>query len=264
MIRRLAQTLFCAALLCAIPYAAGAVETIPFTYENGLIKLEGSVDGQAPVPMLLDLGAGIDVLSERLAHLVSLQGKYSTLRLTGQRLDLPMGKVVSLQLGNAKIGDSTVGVWNGLYATRGVDGLISAEAFRDTDVTVDFNAHQIVVEDSVSFPERRRTATRVPLVLQDDLGVALAVFARFDFGNGHSGLCLIDTARKDIVLDDVFKKDGIRSISLADAPQTKMDNPPVKYDNLTYDCLVGNDFWQGRSFTLEISNHAMWVQQQTQ
>jgi hypothetical protein len=149
-----------------------------------------------------------------------------------------------------------------LYATRGVDGLISAEAFRDTDATVDFAAHQIVVEDSVSFPERRRTATRVPLVLQDDLGTAMAVFARFDFGNGRSGLCLIDTARKDIVLDDVFQKDGVRSIELEGAPQTRMSNPPVKYDNLIYDCLVGNDFWQGRSFTLEIANHAMWVQLQ--
>lgn len=264
MTRRLALSLLCAGLLCAVPYAAGAVETIPFTFENGLIRIDGSVDGQAPVPMLLDLGAGVDVLSERLAHLVALQGKYSTLRLTGQRLDLPMGKVVSLQLGDARIGDTTVGVWNGLYATRGVDGLISAEAFRDTDATVDFSAHQIVIEDAVSFPERRRTATRVPLVLQDDLGAALAVFARFDFGNGRSGLCLIDTARKDIVVDDVFKKDGVPSITLDGASQTKMNNPPVKYENLIYDCMVGNDFWQGRSFTLDIVNRALWVQQQIQ
>ncbi|HEY1974985.1 MAG TPA: hypothetical protein VGG89_00390 [Candidatus Baltobacteraceae bacterium] len=264
MIRRFAQTLLSVAVLCAIPYAAGAVETIPFTYEDGLIKLNASIDGRPPTPMLLDLGSGIDVLSERLAPWVSLQGKYATLRLTGQRLDLPMGKIVSLQLGDARIGDTTVGVWNGLFAARGVDGLISAEAFRDTDATVDFGAHQIIIEDAVSFPERRRTATRVPLVLQDDLGTALAVFARFDFGNGRSGLCLIDTARKDIVLDNVFKKDGVPSIALEDAPQTKLTRPPVKYDNLIYDCLVGNDFWQGRSFTLDVVNRALWVQQQNQ
>lgn len=264
MIRRLVPALFCAALICAIPYAARAVETIPFTYENGLIRLSGSVDGQAPVPMLLDLGAGVDVLSERLAHLVSLQGKYTTLRLTGQRLDLPMGKVVSLQLGDARVADTSVGVWNGLYAARGVDGLISGEAFRDTDVTVDFSAHQIVVEDAVSFPERRRTATRVPLVLQDDLNTALAVFARFDFGNGRSGLCLLDTGRKDIAIDNVFAKDGVRELTLDGAPQTKMNNPPVKFENLIYDCMVGNDFWQGRSFTLDVVNRALWVQQQIQ
>jgi hypothetical protein len=262
MIRRLAQTLLCVVLLCAVPYTAGAVETIPFTYENGLIKLSGSVDGLAPVPMLLDLGAGVDVLSERLAHLVDLKGKYTTLRLTGQRTDLPMGRVVSLTLGNARIGDTSVGVWHGLYAARGVDGLISAEAFRDTDATVDFAAHQIVVEDAVSFPDRRRTATYVPLILQDDLNTALAVFARFDFGNGRSGLCLIDTGRKDIAIDNVFQKGGVPSLTLQGAPQTKMNNPPVKYENLIYDCMIGNDFWQGRSFTLDIANRALWVQQQ--
>ncbi|HZZ00880.1 MAG TPA: hypothetical protein VFE36_15050, partial [Candidatus Baltobacteraceae bacterium] len=260
MIRRLA--ILCAVLLWVVPGAAGAVETIPFTYENGLIHLNGSVDGQAPVPMLLDLGAGIDILSERLAHLVAFKGKYTTLRLTGQRLDLPMGDVVSLALGEARVGDRSVGVWNGLYAARGVDGLISAEAFRDTAATIDFTAHQIIVEDAVSFPERRRTATRVPLILQDDLNTALAVFARFNFGHGRSGLCLIDTGRKDIAVDDVFKKDGISSIELDGAPQTKINNPPVKYENLIYDCMVGNDFWQGRSFTLEVVNRAMWVQQQ--
>jgi hypothetical protein len=262
MNRRFAQTLLIAVVLCVVPYAARAVETIPFTYENGLIKISGSVDGQAPVPMLLDLGAGVDVLSERLAHLVDFKGKYTTLRLTGQRTDLPMGKVVSLTLGNARIGDTSVGVWNGLYAARGVDGLISAEAFRDTDATIDFAAHQIVVEDSVSFPERRRTATYVPLVLQDDLNTALAVFARFDFGNGRSGLCLIDTGRKDIAIDNVFQKGGVPSLTLQGAPQTKMDNPPVKYENLIYDCMIGNDFWQGRSFTLDVVNRGLWVQQQ--
>lgn len=262
MIRRLAQTLLAAALLFAIPRIAGAVETIPFTYDNGLIRLNGSVDGQPPVPMLLDLGAGVDVVSERLAHLVSLKGKYTTLRLTGQRLDLPMGQVVSLTLGDARVGDTSVGVWNGLYAARGVDALISAEAFRDTVATVDFAAQKIVVEDAVSFPERRRTATRTPLILQDDLNTALAVFAKFDFGNGRSGLCLIDTGRKDIAIDNVFQKGGIPSIALDGAPQTTIKNPPVKFENLIYDCMVGNDFWQNHSFTLDVLNRALWIQQQ--
>lgn len=263
MIRRLAQTLLVAMLLCAIPNVARAIETIPFTYDNGLIRLDVSVDGQAPVPMLLDLGAGVDILSERLAHLVSIQGKYTTLRLTGQRLDLPMGKVVTLALGDARVGNTSVAVWNGLYATHGVDGLISAEAFRDTAATIDFGAHQIVVEDAVSFPERRRTATYVPLILQDDLDTALAVFARFDFGNGRSGLCLIDTGRKDIAVDNVFQKGGIPSLTLQGASQTRMNNPPVKYENLIYDCMVGNDFWQNHTFTLDIVHRAMWVQQQS-
>lgn len=262
MTHRFFRACVATALLCGIPVMADAVETIPFTVDNGLIRVSGSIDNQAPVPMLVDLGAGVDIVSERLAHLVSIDGKYTTLRLTGQRLDLPMGKVVTLSLGDARIGDKSVGIWNGLYTARGVDALNSAEAFRDTATTFDWAAKQIVIEDAVSFPERRRTATYVPLLLQDDLNTSLAIFARFDIGRGRSALCLIDTGRKDIVFDDVFQKDGISSLTMQGAPQTAMRNPPVKYDNLIYDCMVGNDFWQGRGFTLDVVNRALWVQQQ--
>jgi hypothetical protein len=248
--------------LAALPSTARATETIAFTDSGGLMSVQASVDGQAPVPMLVDLGAGINILSERLAHLVPFSGKYTTLRLTGERLDLPTGDVVSLAAGGVQLADTEVGVWNGLFGVRGVDGLISATAFRNTVTTFDFHDHQIVIEDAVSFPDRRRVATRVPLVLQDDLDTALALFARFDFGNGKTGLCEIDTGTTGIVLDNVYKGAGVRSMTLVGAPQTMIANPNVKYANLVYDCTIGNDFWQGRTFTLDILNRALWVAQQ--
>jgi len=42
----------------------------------------------------------------------------------------------------------------------------------------------MLIEDAVTFAERKRTATRVPLILQDELGIALGIFAKFDFGGG--------------------------------------------------------------------------------
>jgi Aspartyl protease len=245
-----------------MPHDARAVEAIPFTDEDGLIAVQASVDGQPPAKMLVDLGAGMNILSERLGYLVPLSGKYTTLRLTGERVDLPMGKLVSLSVGGVPLEETTVGVWNGLSATRGVDGLISATAFRTVATTFDFHDRQIVIEDAVSFPERRRVATRVPLVLQDDLDTALALFARFDFGNGRTGLCEIDTGAKGIVLDNVFKKEGVTSLTMIGAPQTKVDRPSVTYGNLIYDCTIGNDFWGGRTFTIDILNRALWVAQQ--
>jgi hypothetical protein len=242
---------------------AEAVETIPFTGDGGLITVQASVDGQAPVPMLVDLGAGMNILSERLAYLVPFSGKYTTLRLTGERVDLPTGNVVSLSVGGVPLEETTVGVWNGLGATRGVEGLISATAFRNVATTFDFHNRQIVIEDAVSFPERRRVATRVPLVLQDDLDTALALFARFDFGNGRTGLCEIDTGTRGIVLDDVFKNAGVTSLTMIGAPQTKIDHPTVSYGNLIYDCTVGNDFWGGRTFTIDILNRALYVAEQS-
>ncbi|MBV8155399.1 MAG: hypothetical protein JO241_05050 [Candidatus Eremiobacteraeota bacterium] len=251
-----------AAAIVSTAVPAAAVQTVPFSDEGGLIHVAVSVDRQAPVPMLVDLGAGVNIVSERLAHLVAYTGKYTTMRLTGERLDLPIGKVVSIAIGDVGIGDPTVGVWKGLVAARGVDGLISANAFRDRATTIDFRGKQIVIEDAVSFPERRRTATYVPLFLQDELNYAMGVFARFKFGNGKTGLCEIDTGRSDTVLDNVYAPGGIASIELDGAPQTHVDAPKVKFDNLLYDCMIGNDFWGGRTITLDILNRGLWVQQQ--
>ncbi|HEY1866857.1 MAG TPA: hypothetical protein VGG70_01085 [Candidatus Cybelea sp.] len=250
---------------------AYAVETIPFTDVNGgLIQVQGSVDGQAPVPMLVNLGAGVDVLSSELGRrYVAVNGKYVSLRLTGERVDLPIGKVVALAAGSVNLEAPHVGVWSGLDGT-GVSGLIAATAFRNVTSTFDFRNHAIVIEDAQSFPERVRPEVRVPLILQDDLGIALALFARFDFGGGKTGLCEIDTGSQGITLDKTFAQSQglqrgsaatgtIASIGLAGAPQTTISAPTVKFADLIYDCDIGNSFWAGRTFTLDLLNRFMYV-----
>lgn len=255
---------------CAVPKPAAAVQTIPFTDVNGgLIQVQGSVDGQAPAPMLVNLGAGVDVLSSDLGRrFVIVNGKYVSLRLTGQRVDLPIGRVVSLAIGGVAVDAPHVGIWSGLDGT-GVAGLIAATAFRNITTTFDFREHQIVIEDAQTFPERVRPQVRVPLVLQDDLGIALTVFARFDFGAGKTGLCEIDTGSQGITLDKTFAASiGINanaataqlgSIALTGAAQTAVANPTVKIADLIYDCDVGNSFWAGRTFTLDLPNRFVYI-----
>jgi hypothetical protein len=250
---------------------AVAVDTVPFTDVNGgLIEVQGSVDGQPAVPMLVNLGAGVDVLSSELGRrYVAVNGKYVSLRLTGERVDLPIGKVVSLAIGGVNVDAARVGIWHGLDGT-GVDGLISATAFRNIDTTFDFRNRQIVIEDAQTFPERVRSAIKIPLILQDDLGVALAVFARFDFGGGRTGLCEIDTGSQGITLDKTFaaslglnangaSQGQLGSIAMLGAPATMMTAPSVKFADLIYDCDVGNSFWAGRVFTLDLPNRFMYV-----
>ncbi|HZV77855.1 MAG TPA: hypothetical protein VFF63_08875 [Candidatus Babeliales bacterium] len=264
-------TLVAALSAYAMPLAAVAVETIPYTAVNGgLIQVQGSVDGSAPVPMLVDLGAGVDVLSGDLgSRYVLVNGKYVSLRLTGERADLPIGKVLSLTIGGVPLDAPHVGIWRGLDGT-GIGGLISATAFRNIATTFDFRDRQIVIEDAQTFPERIRTATRIPLVLQDDLGIALGLFARFDFGGGKTGLCEIDTGAQGITLDRTFAaalglnpsgaaKGVIGQIALDGAPQTLREQPTVAFSNLIYDCTVGNSFWEGRAFTLDLPNRWIYV-----
>lgn len=270
-------------ILICMPRAAVAVDTIPFTEVNGgLIEVQSSVDGQPPVPMLVDLGAGVDVLSTALGRrYVLVNGKYVSLRLSGERVDLPIGTVVTLALGGVRVEAPHIGIWSGLDGT-GVDGLISATAFRNVATTFDFRDHKIVIEDAQTFPDRKRTAARVPLFLQDDFGISLGVFARFDFGNGKSGLCEIDTGSQGIMIDKSLApslgidlndrryehehsptgdrvKARISTIALDGDPDTVINQPAVTFANLIYDCNVGNAFWAGKSFTLDLPNRVFYV-----
>ncbi len=260
--RRTVATLL--ALACLFPRAALAVDHIAFTTgPDGSVEVQASVDGQPPVPMLVDLGAGIDVFSTPIGNRdVLVNGKYVTLRLNGQRVDLPFGNIVSLTLDGVTVEAPHVGIWKGLDAEP-FDGLISATAFRNEATTFDFRNHEIVIEDAMTFPDRRRTALRIPLTLQDDLGVSLELFAVFDFGNGKTGLCEIDTGSQHILVDRSFAgRLGITSVSslaLAGAPQTAVARPNVAFADLIYDCSVGNDFWTRRAFTLDLPNRAMYV-----
>jgi predicted aspartyl protease len=252
---------------------ARAVDTIPFTDVNGgLIQIQVSVDGAAPVPMLVDTGAGVDVLSSPVGRrYVTVTGKYVSLRLSGERVDLPLGTVNSLTSGKVAFEAPHIGIWSGLDA-MGVSGLISATAFRNITATLDFRNHNLIIEDAQTFPERARAATRVPLILQDDLGIALGTFARFDFGNGRSALCEIDTGAQGITIDKTLAPSlGVRlqsgdkvsarigSIGLLGVPNTTIRQPEVTFANVIYDCTVGNSFWQGRAFTLDIPNHYLYV-----
>jgi Aspartyl protease len=274
-----AVALAAASLAWLSPRGASALERIPFTEDGGLIKVQGTVDGE-PAPMLIDLGAGLNVLSERLgSRVVNVDGKYVTLSLTGQRVDVPIGTVVSIALGEFGVDNRIVGIWKGLDGT-GVDGLISATAFSNVTATFDYRAHQLSIEDAVTFADRKRFAVRVPLFLQDELGIALGVFARFNFGNGQSGLCVIDTGMPGVTLDRRFAKklgvnlegqprthtklgDGVAAtipeLTLADDPDASLKRPNVVFEDLVYDCNVGNQFWDDKTFTLDIPHRVMYV-----
>jgi hypothetical protein len=92
MALRLTAVALAATTLLA-PAAARAMDTIPFTDgPGGAIAVQASIDGRPPLAMLVDLGAGLDLLSSSAGRsLVDVQGKYATLRLTTQRADIPFG-----------------------------------------------------------------------------------------------------------------------------------------------------------------------------
>ena len=74
-----AAAVMAAALACSLPHAARALETVPFAFDDGTIRVQGTVNGRA-LPMRIDLGAGIDVLSQSVgSRNVNVTSKFVTL-----------------------------------------------------------------------------------------------------------------------------------------------------------------------------------------
>ena len=271
------------ASLFSATVAAPAQERIPFSEAGGLIAIRASLDREAAVPMLIDLGAGVNVISEDTAKRLNfnVNGRYTNWRMAGQRVDVPIGTISSISLGSLSVDSPTVATWNGLDGS-GFAGLLSASIFRNTPVTFDYVNHQLIIEDPASFAERKRVSTRVPIELQDDRGIALDIFARFNFGGGQIGLCEIDTgsqgyfidrsyAKKlDINLDDPAFKHlhsssvdataaPIASLMLQGVPNTVVEHPKALFADLIFDCNIGNEFWANKIFTLDIPGRSLWV-----
>jgi hypothetical protein len=258
--------------------SALASERIPFTAVDGLIQVRASLAGGPPVPLLVDLGAGLDVLSSETARSLDLpvNGRYTNWRMSGERVDIATATLPSIALGGFVVDHPTVGVWKGLDGS-GFAGLISATAFRNVAVTFDFVSHELVVEDPASMKAIERDRVRVPLALADDRGISLGLFAPFEFGNGATGSCEIDTGSQGYFIDTrLAAKVGVTPavkpndpkkraeavvpfVRLTSAPATQRTTPTAIFADLIFDCNVGNEFWAGRRFTLDIPDRSLFV-----
>lgn len=260
-----------------------ARERIPFTLVHGdLIQVEVTLPGPVTVPMLVDLGAGMNVLSSGTARQIGFKATSMAHDFdpSGHRFDIPTGVVASVSVGPLVLPAPTFAVWSELDQF-GVAGLISATAFRNAAVTFDFQRHELVVEDPRSLGERIRTSVRVPIELLDDRDVRLTPFARFDFGKANA-LCEIDTGTDAIFIDRTFAAESGMKLDVTDGAEVASASGPwqravvvslalqgdastqelaahVGVKDLAFDCVVGNAFWSAGVFTLDFPNRALYV-----
>ncbi|HEX3369349.1 MAG TPA: aspartyl protease family protein [Candidatus Cybelea sp.] len=282
MAARLEKELALIAIASLMPLAATAQTIVPFTLTGGLVTVKATANG-LPLTTIVDLGAGVDVLSSKAARTLGVAAtrRYTNWRMEGERVDGDIGTLPTLSLGTLRVSGAPAIIWNGLDGS-GIDGLISATAFRNQPVTFDYSSQQLILEDEASFARRTRSAAKVPIELGDDRDISLGIFAWFDFGGGQRGLCEIDTGSQGFFLDKRFApKLGVNlddprlkrvkgpagerivgdipRIALVGVPSSAIAAPKAVFTNLIYDCNVGNEFWRGRAFTLDISNRALYV-----
>ncbi|MFZ1017232.1 MAG: aspartyl protease family protein [Candidatus Cybelea sp.] len=280
-VRRLAAIAFATASLMTHA-AAAAPAVVPFTLTDGLVTVKATANDQA-LTMIVDLGAGVDVLSAKAAKALGVVAtrRYTNWRMEGERVDGDIGMLPALSVGTLHIPGAPAIIWNGLDGS-GVDGLISATAFRNQPVTFDYTAQQLILENQPSFVQRTRSAAKVMVELADDRDISLGIFAWFDFGRGQRGLCEIDTGSQGYFLDRRFAaKLGVNlddpqlkrvkgpagdrvvatipQVALAGVPTSAISAPKAVFTDLIYDCNIGNEFWHGRAFTLDIPNRALYL-----
>jgi len=269
---------------------AGAATTVPLLMlGDGHFGVNVSVGGRAPQLFAIDTGAEMTYAPNSLVTRLGLKsvGTFSFLSPSGMGFQVPMYALPPLRIGDVTLPGTFAEDWDGLDKFA-VPPLLSLWSFTDGPVTFDLAKKTLTFEDAGSFAAITRNAQRAPLAAARDRDRSLLVFVDVDFPNGAHGQCLLDTGSGATTLDARYlpafgmNKSGdarvlttyseqpegprreytakIASIALSAAPSLRMTNAQVAFiDHPIYDCELGNDFWVGNVFTLDLPHDAMYV-----
>lgn len=285
--RTLALTLF-SLLLPSFLSSTSKPVSIPFTTNSdGLVIVPATLGGNIPVHLILDTGAGLDVLAPSLIEKLHGKptGQFSGFRMTGERLDIPLFVVPELSIGPVVKKDDVVGSWDVLDKFH-FDGIISLNDFRRQPLTIDFINKLVVFETPKSLAQRRKTGISSSLQFDDLRGITIDSFSHFAFGN-QSGQCELDTGSPSATLSTRYMpllgidKDGknvrkhegrtiagapetrydttLPSISFASSSQIALSHPAVSFSDIIYDCVIGVDFWAAKVVTFDIPDKLLIV-----
>lgn len=276
--------LLIAASLLASPHPVSA----PFTTNSdGMAIVPATLGGTISMHVILDTGAGLDVLAPSLIEKVHGKpaGRFTGFRMTGERLDLRLFTVPEISIGPVVKRDAVVGSWDALDKMH-MDGIVSLNDFRQQPITIDFAKKILTFETDESLRQRRASGKLSPLQIDDQRGTTLDIFARFLIGD-QVGTCEIDTGSPNAAIHlrymeatginkdgkDVQKNDRptisgavvtrydatMPQISLAAAPTVKIGPAHASFSDIIYDCVMGMEFWSDRALTIDIPNQQLIV-----
>jgi hypothetical protein len=276
-------------LLVAAPlWAKPNPVSIPFTIStDGMVMVPATAGGSISIRVIFDTGAGFDVFAPSLIE--KLHGKplsqFSGFRMTGERIDIPLFVIDELSIGPMVKKNAVVGGWDALDKLH-LDGIVSLNDFREQPLTFDFVNQMLIFETPDSLAQRRASGKSVPAQFDDQRKISLNLFAGFLI-EGLPCQCEIDTGSQSVTAStrymaqlgidkngkDVKKHEGrtiagaaetryetsLSQISLSAAPQISVTHPGVLFSDIIYDCVVGIDFWSGKTITVDIPGKQLIV-----
>lgn len=262
------------------------ISAVPFEYVAHVLTIPVRVCG-TDTRFIFDTGIGVNLISEDLAARVGCHPDGSTFtgrRMSGQAVTVPLGSLESLQIGASLTRDVPAGIFD-MHAMAGlgdVGGFVSLSFFRTRPVTVDYSAGLLIVEDEASLARRAAAGTPVAvhvgydgpsteLKLDVDLPSSRSISAEVDTGSdvlilderlaAEAGIDLQGAEIRKVEARDETGHDFVRyftelhgDIKVTGAPSIRAANPPVMFQHIIHDGLIGDRFLRNFTTTYDLPN----------
>lgn len=279
--------------LLHLPSAEAEVSEVPFSYRGGhIICVPVSLNEKTASTFILDTGAGVSLLSDKLASKLNAQscGNHSGRRMSGQTLHMKMAAIKEIKVAEHRQKSPKLAVWNteDLFGHSkefaDVGGILSLNYFRTVPFTIDYKRKMIVVEDSVSLKKRIESGVKVPVKMDSKRDVELSVKIPMSMAKTPKLYAEVDTGSDSLILDLRYLKSiNIRSakikrvvgkdetghtfvryfsklpgnIWLKDSPSILQRTPAVMFQKIIHDGLIGDAFLKQRTVTFDLSHSQM-------
>ncbi len=294
---RIFAFIFACLFLSAIPDSraeSSPENSVPFKYAGGhLLVIPAKICGQDSL-LILDTGCGVNVISQSLAEKYSCKvtGMHSGQRMSGQRLQMKMASLPSLKIARSEQKRVPVAQWKveeilgGEPDFNDVEGFVSLDFFRNTPFTIDYHQQKLFIEDATSLQERMKTGTAVPVRLTRRNGVETSISMPISFSNGESARVEVDTGSSALILNEKYMRSfGISTedksvrtskgkdetghqytryfshlpgdVFPATAAQFRQSTPPVQFQQIIYEGLVGDSFLHNFIVTYDLPHKRM-------
>jgi len=239
---------------------------------------------------ILDTGGGANTISAALCKQIGCKtsGEIVGKRMSGQEIRFPRTTLGALQFGSHRVTSVPAAVFD--LATQGLDpsiqGFISLSTLKDVPFTIDYRAHEVIVEDEASLKTRRARGVAVTVRRSDEADPIFDIFLGMKLANGKTLSLEVDTGSDAMIFNDTYLGDlGITlggpavkpatgtaetghtyaryftkipgPVSVAVAPEIQQREVPVQVQHIVYDGLVGDAFLNQFTVTYDMPHMQM-------
>jgi hypothetical protein len=236
-------------------------------YVGRLVTVTGRLNGDS-LRLLFDSGGGETLLAPRVADDIPCvpAGRSVGFRMSGERVEWPLCKDVSLELGGQTVVDSVSGIWDVMSilpeGLPRLDGIVSLETFRDRLLTLNLAESTLTLHTEETFRERVRTMIEVPMRLatgNDGSHLTVLLEGRLP-GSNQSTWLLLDSGNlaETLLAAHVRDEDAPSDATIVFSDSLAI-TAPARTADIIYDGALSEAFLRQLVVTLDLGRGRAWV-----